>query len=78
MKKNTFLILSCVILMLALPSNNVNAMQKGFVRINENTITTSTRADVIVRKYRNYHGVLQYRRWNETRGVWVDPDWINA
>ena len=26
------------------------------------------KADVIVTKYRNYHGTLQYRRWNETRG----------
>ena len=35
-------------------------------------------ADVIVRKYRTYNGVLQYRRWNETRGYWVDPDWIDV
>lgn len=34
------------------------------------------RADVIVTKYRDYHGVLQYRRWNETRGFWVDKEWI--
>lgn len=34
-------------------------------------------ADVIVTKYRMYYGVPQYRRWNETRGYWVDPDWIN-
>lgn len=34
------------------------------------------RADVIVTKYRNYHGTLQYRRWNETRGYWVDKSWI--
>lgn len=35
------------------------------------------RADVIVTKYRVNNGVVQYRRWNETRGYWVDPDWIN-
>lgn len=34
------------------------------------------KADVIVTKYRNYHGTLQYRRWNETRGYWVDKEWI--
>ena len=34
------------------------------------------RADEIVRKYRTIYGVLQYRRWNETKGVWVDADWI--
>ena len=45
-------------------------------------ITTSTeevialRADVIVTKWRTYNGKTQYRRWNETRGYWVDPAWI--
>ncbi len=34
-------------------------------------------ADVIVYKYRLLDGVIQYRRWNETRGYWVDPYWIN-
>ncbi|WP_305117104.1 hypothetical protein [Acutalibacter muris] len=33
-------------------------------------------ADVIVNKYRMYNGKLQKRRWNETRGYWVDPYWI--
>lgn len=36
------------------------------------------RADVIVVKTRYYKGKDQYRRWNETRGYWVDPDWIDA
>lgn len=34
-------------------------------------------ADVIVYKYRIYNGVHQYRRWNETRGYWIDPYWID-
>ena len=37
------------------------------------------RADVIVLKYR-YNpttGQWQCRRWNETKGCWVDPDWVN-
>ncbi len=34
-------------------------------------------ADKIVVKYRTYNGVRQYRRWNETKGCWVDPYWIN-
>lgn len=33
-------------------------------------------ADVIVPKYRIYQDKLQKRRWNETRGYWVDPYWI--
>lgn len=41
------------------------------------TQTGTARIDVIVTKYRLYHGILQYRRWNETRDYWVDPDWID-
>lgn len=39
--------------------------------------TIQPRADKIVTKYRVYNGVRQYRRWNETKGCWVDPNWIN-
>ncbi len=35
------------------------------------------RKDVIVTKYRYYNGKVQYRRWNETYGYWVDPAWID-
>lgn len=35
-------------------------------------------ADVIKIKYRNYNNRLQYRRWNETKGVWVDKNWIDV
>lgn len=45
------------------------------------TMSTNTsidpRADVIVRKYRVFDGVVQYRRWNKTQCEWVDDDWIN-
>ena len=34
-------------------------------------------ADVIVYKYRIVNGRKQYRRWNETRGYWVDPYWLD-
>lgn len=34
-------------------------------------------ADKIVIKYRTHLGKLQYRRWNQTKGVWVDPYWID-
>ena len=34
-------------------------------------------ADVIVYKYRLLNGKQQYRRWNATRGYWVDPYWID-
>lgn len=40
--------------------------------------TIQPRADVILRKYRLYNGVLQYRDWNETWAKWVQPYWTNA
>ena len=39
--------------------------------------TISPRADVIVFKFRVYNGILQYRRWNETWGYWVDDKWMD-
>lgn len=39
----------------------------------------SPRADVIYWVYRTLsNGTVQKRRWNETRGYWVDPHWINV
>ncbi|MCI5943100.1 MAG: hypothetical protein MRZ41_00175 [Eubacterium sp.] len=35
-------------------------------------------ADVIYFVYRTYNGWVQRRRWNETRGYWVDPYWMNV
>ena len=34
-------------------------------------------SDTIETKYRYHNGHLQYRRWNATKGRWVDPDWTN-
>ena len=37
------------------------------------------RADVIYWVYRALSdGTIQKRRWNETRGYWVDPHWITV
>lgn len=33
--------------------------------------------DIIIIKTRIYNGKRQYRRWNETKSCWVDPDWID-
>lgn len=33
--------------------------------------------DTIVYKFRTHNGKRQYRRWNETKACWVDPDWID-
>lgn len=34
-------------------------------------------ADIIYYRYRVNNGIRQKRRWNETKGCWVDPYWIN-
>ena len=37
------------------------------------------RADVIYWRFRTLDdGTIQKRRWNATRGYWVDPDWIDV
>lgn len=37
------------------------------------------RADVIYWRFRTLDdGTVQKRRWNATRGYWVDPDWIDV
>lgn len=34
-------------------------------------------ADVVYWRFRKLvDGTIQKRRWNATRGYWVDPDWI--
>ncbi len=36
-------------------------------------------ADVIYWRFRELSdGTIQKRRWNETRGCWMDPYWINV
>lgn len=60
------------------PIVNVDAADVTITKtINANTGVVIY-ADSIVKKYRVHNGQLQYRRWNETRGYWVDSEWINV
>lgn len=34
--------------------------------------------DEIEYVYRFYNGVLQFRRWNATKGYWIDATWLNV
>lgn len=75
-----FLFALCVVTTIACFSSTAYAIDLSSVQMpiscsSEGEITPY--ADVIVYKYRIYNGVHQYRRWNETRGYWVDPYWIN-
>ena len=53
-----------------------DSISKQNIEVSE--IQSTPRADVIVLKTRLYKGKTQYRRWNETRGYWVDPSWLYA
>lgn len=56
--------------------NNVLANENEYYKEIEYDIIFYS--DNIVFKYRTTNdGVVQYRRWNETKGCWVDPYWIN-
>lgn len=39
--------------------------------------TSTLRKDNIITKYRIHNGRVQYRRWNLSYGIWVDPYWID-
>lgn len=44
----------------------------------ENPSIETYSTDRIEYKYRFYNGVLQYRRWNATKGYWIDATWLNV
>lgn len=78
MKRIISTVIVCLNVMLFLSILPAYAKEINPVVLQEVDDEIDARADVIVTRFRNYRGILQYRRWNETRGVWVDPDWINA
>lgn len=47
------------------------------VQSEKSNIGVAPCADEIVTKFRMLNGHLQYRRWNQTRGYWVDKKWID-
>lgn len=74
MKKIAKLLFTACMLTVLAPSFCANA---SVLTVSSNiSETMQPRASVIVYKFRNYKGRMQYRRWNETKGCWVDPAWI--
>lgn len=79
--KKRFLIAAaiCASLFVVGPTVNVSAaeveqdVQEQSV---QNDIGVAPYADEIVMKFRVHNNKVQYRRWNQTRGYWVDKDWI--
>ncbi|MCD7836695.1 MAG: hypothetical protein LUG83_08645 [Lachnospiraceae bacterium] len=74
--KKKFIILTVGFMVLTTPVVSVQATENEIQKVQIEENASVSRADVIITKYRTYNGVLQYRRWNETRGVWVDDEWI--
>lgn len=80
MKKNFLIVTAmCALLVGVAPIASVSAaeveqdVQEQSV---QNDIGVAPYADEIVMKFRVHNNKVQYRRWNQTRGYWVDKDWI--
>lgn len=70
----------CAVIVLTSLTSTAFAAQVQMQPSTPTAVNTSIqpRADQITTEYRIHNGVLQYRRWNATKGVWVDPYWINC
>lgn len=75
--KRALLLLTVVFTVTISPIQSVQANTDNVAMQTDSEIAGMQRADVVVTKFRTYNNVLQYRRWNETRSCWVDPDWID-
>ena len=64
----------CIVALTAMPA--LPAVTQAPVEVEA---AIEPRADVIYWRYRRLDdGTIQKRRWNETKGYWVDPDWIDV
>lgn len=78
MKKRLLCMLGVAIIMAtAVPTALAADIPQAPVQQSSGESTISPCADIIEYKYRVENGKRQYRRWNRTRGYWVDPYWID-
>lgn len=69
----------CLVLSLGSVGMTAGANETTTVQETEITQDTESRvSDTIIMKYRYLNGHLQCRRWNATKGYWVDPYWRNV
>ena len=71
---------SVVLMVLSLGIMGATATASDIAIAEENGVIseeTSRVSDLIEMKYRYHNGHLQCRRWNSTKGYWVDADWID-
>lgn len=72
-------LLMCLTVTFSLVATSVSASESIVsVQKSSSSQIITPYADVIVKIYRRHDDKLQYRRWNETRGYWVDSDWIDV
>lgn len=77
-KKNIIIMLVITMFLAVFPVKRVYAEDVSVATVKRQESNAMVRADRIVTKYRVYDGKLQYRRWNETRGYWVDSKWLSV
>lgn len=82
MKKKLLIVAAiCASLFVVAPAVSVSAAEvesEVQVQSEQSDIGIVPCADEIVTKFRLIDGKkLQYRRWNQTRGYWVDKKWID-
>lgn len=82
MKKKLLIVAAiCASLFVIAPAVSVSAAEvesEVQVQSEQSDIGIAPCADEIVTKFRLIDGKkLQYRRWNQTRGYWVDKKWID-
>ena len=71
--------LTATMLFSAMPASIPAMLQMPVTVEASETAEIEPKADVIYWRYRTLSdGTIQKRRWNATRGYWVDPDWIDV
>lgn len=71
--------LTATMLFSAMPASIPAMLQMPVAVEASETAEIEPKADVIYWRYRMLaDGTIQKRRWNATRGYWVDPDWIDV
>lgn len=71
--------MTATMLFSAMPASIPAMLQMPVTVEASETAEIEPKADVIYWRYRTLsNGIIQKRRWNATRGYWVDPDWIDV
>lgn len=71
--------LTATMMFSAMPASIPAMLQMPVAVEASETAEIEPKADVVYWIYRTLSdGTIQKRRWNETRGYWVDPHWIDV